>query len=860
MSFNSSNTLLRTETKYKENVYRTFDEKRSEANAAVKSNRRYVDSGAYEDQAAFMARSSLNESESRRHSVDRLIQKLYRKPYFSHIELREEGESEISHFYLSDCEQLDESVRIGNDGLLLPFKKDEKRPISTALRYWYQQRSGEAIRYTGNDGNEVVYWPVLICDDEIENRKLLNAMQLFPEQDFLNIDADELLAEKLQENRNNPELRNIISTLQQKQFQIIEKDLKTSFAVQGCAGSGKSQCLLHRLFFLRDELSQNGWEHILLLTPTQLFRNYSAELIQRYQLNDINNCSISELYRTLLFSYDPRFRNRQYLFELSEEYLPDEYLQVVYAEETIESIEQEIESAIHKYVQEGCSALGIQMPEEVTSSYIESLIDKLDTEMQAYDSREMILQQDSEYKSKKSQYEKLQKLMEATQKNYQHLLDESERIDTEENELNKLISNVKEAENERSEWKHHCEDKLSAVKTELSSLESRLADTFSFDVPAQYAHQLYVLRSVTSGTEYQKDEEHLKYLTEYYALAKQELSEVTKNQKLEKVMQRYKKRKEVISEKIKIISEEVEKYSQEIKDYAEWFREKASEFEGEKSRKAIQRSEMERAKYFLTRIESTVFEKEVWNALEPIKSKYNIKTLQVDALEEGRRRETRILYKSDLLFYLKIYAKIHSEENLPSYGLFCIDEGQDLHKADYDMLHLLYPKAVFNIFGDTDQVLHAACGIQDWITESGIQEVYPLNRNYRNTAAIVDFCNSRFGVSMEYIGKVIEHQKPKVIGNIGELKHTINTESTVIIVKNRQCFDLLCKKTGMSEEEFEYLDTHTEKVTGSKIPCYSIFAAKGLEFSKVLVYSEAMTKNQKVVACTRAMEMLYYYG
>ena len=74
--------------------------------------------------------------------------------------------------------------------------------------------------------------PQLICDDEIENRKLLDVVQLFPESEMLQITADELLEEKLQENRNNPTLRNIIATLQRMQFEIIEADADQSFVVQ----------------------------------------------------------------------------------------------------------------------------------------------------------------------------------------------------------------------------------------------------------------------------------------------------------------------------------------------------------------------------------------------------------------------------------------------------------------------------------------------------------------------------------------------------------------------------------------------------------------------------------------------------
>ena len=80
-----------------------------------------------------------------------------------------------------------------------------------------------------------------------------------------------------------------------------------------------------------------------------------------------------------------------------------------------------------------------------------------------------------------------------------------------------------------------------------------------------------------------------------------------------------------------------------------------------------------------------------------------------------------------------------------------------------------------------------------------------------------------------------------------------------MIVKDRRALQQLCMKMGKPASDFEYLDTKTDKQLGGGIPCYSIFAAKGLEFTNVLVYAAGMTTNQKVVASTRAMEVLYYY-
>ena len=80
-----------------------------------------------------------------------------------------------------------------------------------------------------------------------------------------------------------------------------------------------------------------------------------------------------------------------------------------------------------------------------------------------------------------------------------------------------------------------------------------------------------------------------------------------------------------------------------------------------------------------------------------------------------------------------------------------------------------------------------------------------------------------------------------------------------LIVKDKDSYLELCEETGISDSDFVYLDTTSDKPEESEKECYSIFAAKGLEFSSVFVYAKNMTKNQKVVACTRAMGGLYYY-
>lgn len=135
--------------------------------------------------------------------------------------------------------------------------------------------------------------------------------------------------------------------------------------------------------------------------------------------------------------------------------------------------------------------------------------------------------------------------------------------------------------------------------------------------------------------------------------ATQELVKFTGDKTTEQTLTRYQKRRETIATRKAKIIDDIHDLSGKIDVAAERLRQRAQELEGEHSRQSFIKSEMERSKYVLGRLESTVFEQEIWNALLPLKEQYHVHTLDVEKLDEKHQRETRILYKSDLLFYLK---------------------------------------------------------------------------------------------------------------------------------------------------------------------------------------------------------------
>ena len=58
--------------------------------------------------------------------------------------------------------------------------------------------------------------------------------------------SDEFLQELL-ERRSSPEFKNIVFSIQKRQGEIIQAPFNRHMVVQGCAGSGKSMIMLHRI-------------------------------------------------------------------------------------------------------------------------------------------------------------------------------------------------------------------------------------------------------------------------------------------------------------------------------------------------------------------------------------------------------------------------------------------------------------------------------------------------------------------------------------------------------------------------------------------------------------------------------------
>lgn len=188
--------------------------------------------------------------------------------------------------------------------------------------------------YVGEDDydDEVVSWaskiaepymmPNMYRDEGLDNRLLLKRIFAFKnyklqkikdeiKEGTTSIQADEHLYSLIEMNRDEDK-KNIIRTIEEQQYKIIANEWLSNMVVMGCAGSGKSVILAHRLAFWNYRLGNKMLnDQVYIVTSSPLMRaefgSYEVDLshsntftlstFNKYILNDImktNNLLIND--------------------------------------------------------------------------------------------------------------------------------------------------------------------------------------------------------------------------------------------------------------------------------------------------------------------------------------------------------------------------------------------------------------------------------------------------------------------------------------------------------------------------------------------------------------------------------------
>lgn len=194
----------------------------------------------------------INENQNK---ITKLFRSLY-SPYFGKVTFKHDNEYSDIYIGLTGIEK---------DGK--NFAYDWRAPISNIYYNYdigpskYETPSG-VIR--GENINKRQF--------KIESGRLLEAF---------NTDVtieDELLQNVLLTN-NTDKMKNIVSTIQREQNDIIRYSKKSDLIIEGVAGSGKTSVAMHRIAYLLYNDQKITNKNILIISPSDVFTNYISDIL-----------------------------------------------------------------------------------------------------------------------------------------------------------------------------------------------------------------------------------------------------------------------------------------------------------------------------------------------------------------------------------------------------------------------------------------------------------------------------------------------------------------------------------------------------------------------------------------------------
>ncbi|MBR3363169.1 MAG: AAA family ATPase [Bacilli bacterium] len=122
-------------------------------------------------------------------------------------------------------------------------------------------------------------------------------MQRMIESD-INID-DDILQEVLA-NSSTDKMKNIVTTIQKEQNEIIRNNSTNHLIVQGVAGSGKTSVALHRIAYLLYQRKELNSDNVLIFSPNDVFSEYISEVLPTLGEENVLNTTFSELSKEYL--------------------------------------------------------------------------------------------------------------------------------------------------------------------------------------------------------------------------------------------------------------------------------------------------------------------------------------------------------------------------------------------------------------------------------------------------------------------------------------------------------------------------------------------------------------------------------
>ena len=169
----------------------------------------------------------------------------------------------------------------------------------------------------------------LVRNHTIEYKRYKSFMDLFNKLNPKNsniVSTDEYLNQILKDQRLSKETHEIIHSIQNKQFEIISNLNNENILVNGCAGSGKTMILFHKIAYMAFHKKDFNPKEVLVISSNILLKREGDLLARELKLDRIRNYSLEGFYDSLLNSITKQYDlNIDYSFHAIQKRNPKIY-------------------------------------------------------------------------------------------------------------------------------------------------------------------------------------------------------------------------------------------------------------------------------------------------------------------------------------------------------------------------------------------------------------------------------------------------------------------------------------------------------------------------------------------------------
>lgn len=667
-------------------------------------------------------------------------------------------------------------------------------------------------------------------------------------EEYENLIYDSFLQELL-ERRSAREFKNIVFSIQKKQGEIIQAPLNNNIVVQGCAGSGKSMIMLHRLpILLYDNPEDLNRTNLYVITPSQMYIQLADNMRGQLEISDISMGTIEQYYDLCISKYaghSPKdygvrrfdragldYDKEKHIY--SRHCISDikEYFEYIYSKSYISLEEAHAIFNIGGNKQLGDSTYALKI--HTTLSDMQNI---LNANTRVMRSNHSLLKE--AFQSVNSTREVIRKRKNDTIRKIDQKISEYEaEIKEAKFQLLGLDPQInKRAVQNRNQTIKNDERSISALSREKDKVES---DPYFEDLGDFNKLIGRIMRPIK---DFEDDFEKNSIKSIYSYIDK-------------------------IDDFKKGVKGLLAKYSKFDEKYTEYIKSLDNNFKRIKE-KTLNLADINTA-YLNYDYYSNILEKR--KALSKANSSIISDTykhiLRLVGVTPDKKGKLTAMDFSPYL-YLQILYLYQGPPSARKETLLAIDEAQSFAPEEIQLLYNVNAKnVIFNLYGDVYQHIEDTKGIDDWNDFKDIInfDLYEMRENYRNASQITQYCNKVFGMKMQPVNTpgsgvhVLKTYEDFHAEMITQLLSAQKSGLSAILVGDDSEAEYIMFEFSAYSNKFHNMTRENSSIHNTRWNIININEAKGLEFSSVIVLSGRMSRNQQYIAFTRALDDLYVFS